>query len=55
MQVLQLAAVADYPIEVITGAEFITGSIKDESRHRTKNGAEYDLYHCNDPIRQSGR
>ena len=44
----EVARYADYPVEVITGPEFVTGSTRDEGRNCPENGAEYDRYRGND-------
>ena len=50
-----LSNVADIPIEMIVGPEFITGSSRMKSGTGQKNDTEYDKYHRHDKTRQSKR
>ncbi len=49
----EISKVSKYPVEVVTGAEVVTGSTRMKTGTAQKNGIKYDFNSCNDKIRKS--
>ena len=50
-----VADVSDYPVEVVVGSEFVTGSFTDEIGYWPEISVKYDFYFCYDTVRKSKR